>query len=205
MLSRREASVAGVVLAAGRSRRMGRDKRLLEVGGEPLGLCAVRAALDAGLDPVVVVVGSAGDELAGRLPSCVRPAIAPDAGRGPGATLACGLEVIGRSAEAALVLLADMPFVDADVVRALVERFRDGAATIVASSRREVPGPPVVFDRAWFGRLAGSPLGGREVLRRHPEEIDLLRWPDPVLLDVDRPADHARAVRLASRLGSGRG
>ena len=50
-------TIAGIVLAAGRARRMGRDKRLVPIGGVPMVVLAVRAALEAGLDPVVVVTG----------------------------------------------------------------------------------------------------------------------------------------------------
>ncbi len=201
----RDGTVAGVVLAAGRSRRMGRDKRSIRVGGETLAGRAVRAAAEGGLAPVVVVVRSAHDAVAGGLPPAVRAVIAPDADLGPGASLARGLEAIGPDPSAAVVLLADMPFVDAGVVRSLVDRYRTGDATIVASSRGEAPGPPVVFDRAWFDRLARSPRGGREILRRHADAVDVLRWPGPVLLDVDRPADLSRAEGLAGGLADGGG
>ena len=59
--------VAGIVLAAGSSTRMGRNKLLLELGGETVVRRAARTAIDAGLDPVIVVTGHAHEAVAAQL------------------------------------------------------------------------------------------------------------------------------------------
>src|SRR5256885_17005906 len=101
--------VAGVVLAAGASRRMGRNKMFLELEGESLVRRAARRALEAGLSPVVMVLGHEGErvraELAGLPCDC---AINPDYAGPTSGSLHRGLERLPADVEAAVVLLDDM-------------------------------------------------------------------------------------------------
>ncbi len=117
--------IAGVVLAAGTSTRFGRNKLLLELGGESLVRRAARAALEGGLDPVVVVLGHEADrvglELSG-LP--VRVVLNADYARGVNTSLLAGVGAVPTEAAAVVVLLADMPFVTGDMVARVLETYR---------------------------------------------------------------------------------
>ncbi len=197
--------MAGILLAAGAATRMGRNKLLLELEGETLLRRAARRALAAGLDPVLVVLGHeaarAGAEL-DRL-GC-RIVLNPDHARGINTSLSAGVAAVPPEASAAVVLLADMPFVDAGMVRAVLARFRETGAPVVTCRYGEVTAPPTLYDRAVFPELRGGEGEGRgrEVVRRYRERAAFVSWPASALADVDVPEELERA---RTRLGGGVG
>ena len=203
MPAERSGAVAGVVLAAGSSTRMGRNKLFFELDGETLLRRVVRRALDAGLDPVLVVVGHEAEraraELAG-LP-CT-PVDNPDHVLGVNRSLRTGISHVPERARAAVVMLADMPFVTSRMVSTLVARYRESTAPLVISAYGEVNAPPMLYDRALFPELrqmSGSGCG-RQVVRRHRDEAIAASWPEAALQDVDVPEDYER---IRAELGRG--
>jgi molybdenum cofactor cytidylyltransferase len=191
----RAGRVAGIVLAAGSSTRMGRNKMLLTVGTRPLVRRSVQAALEAGLDPVLAVVGHEADR--------VRAAIAglpcqvvfnPDYAVGMRVSLQAGVRAVPGDVPAALIALADMPFVTAEMMRTVADRYHQGTAPLVVSEYGGVNAPPTLYDRALFAELlamtgAGS---GKQVLLRHKHQADVVPWPAEALADLDVPADYER-------------
>jgi molybdenum cofactor cytidylyltransferase len=193
--------IAGVVLAAGASKRFGRNKLLLTLDGESLVRRAAKAALGAGLSPVVVVVGHEagviGRELSGL---AVRAVVNADHARGMNTSLAAGIAAVGSEAGAAIVLLADMPHVTADMVARLAAEHRRTAAPLVASDYEGVHAPPTLYGRAIFPEL-GGPEGdgcGKRVVRRHEAETVRVRWPAAALTDVDCEEDWERVCAATS-------
>ncbi len=195
--------MAGILLAAGAATRMGRNKLLLELEGETLLRRAARRALTAGLDPVLVVLGHeaarTGAELDGL--GC-RIVLNPDHARGINTSLSAGVAAVPPEASAAVVLLADMPFVDAEMVRAVFARFRETGAPVVTCRYGEVTAPPTLYDRAVFPELRGGEGEGRgrEVVRRYRERAAFVSWPASALADVDVPEE---LERVRTRLGGG--
>jgi molybdenum cofactor cytidylyltransferase len=186
--------VAAIVLAAGRSSRMGaRNKMTASVGGVPMALRAVDAALASRADPVVVVTGhdreTVEDLLAGRP---VRIVHNPDYAEGLSTSLKAGLAALPEAAEAALVCLADMPRVSAADLDRLIAAYapEDGRA-IVVPTRDGRRGNPVLWDRRFFAdmrRLAGD-VGARHLIGAHAACVAEVAMPDDaVLIDVDTPA-----------------
>src|SRR5216110_2988256 len=115
--------VGGVVLAAGASRRMGRNKMLLELEGEPLVRRAARRALEAGLTPVVVVLGHEADRARAALAGLrVEIALNPDFTGPTSRSLHAGLDLLGQDVDAAVVLLGDMVHVGEAALAELVTR-----------------------------------------------------------------------------------
>jgi molybdenum cofactor cytidylyltransferase len=174
---------------------MGRNKLLLEIDGESLLKRAVGRAISAGLDPVVVVLGHDEErtraELAGL--AC-RPVVNTEYARGVNASLRAGIAAIPESCVAAVVMLADMPFVTADMVGTLVERYRDSTAPLVVSDYAGINAPPMLYDRSLFAEL-GAMEGegcGRQVVKRHRSEAASVSWPAEALSDVDVPEDYER-------------
>jgi molybdenum cofactor cytidylyltransferase len=194
-------NVAGIVLAAGGSSRMGRNKILFRFGGETLLRRCARTALEAGLDPVLVVLGHeaalAETELSG-LPC--RTVVNTAWAKGMNTSLDAGIGAVSAASDAAVVLLADMPCVDAAMIRAVVARSADGASPLVASRYGDVLAPPTLYRRTLFPELRGGEGDGRgrEVVRRHGQEAAFVDWPPSALADVDVPEDLERAK---ARLG----
>ncbi|WP_419165538.1 nucleotidyltransferase family protein [Candidatus Palauibacter sp.] len=190
--------VAGIVLAAGSSTRMGRNKLLLEIGGESLVRRAVRLAGEADLDPVILVTGRFREavEREVRDLACV-PVFNPDHAAGIQTSAAAGVAAVAGDAEAAVVMLADMPFVTGRMVRTLVARYRETNAPLVVSTYGgEVSAPPILYDRTLFDEVALMKQGcGREVVRRHRERAVHVDWPAGRLRDLDRPDEYESARR----------
>lgn len=186
--------VAGVVLAAGSARRMGTNKVLLELEGESLLRRVARRALEAGLDPVVVVLGHEADRARAELHDLACTTVHnPDHARGIATSLSAGVRALPAEAGAAVVLLADMPFVDAAMIRAVVARHGETGAPVVSSRYGEVSAPPTLYHRALFPEITGGEGEGREVVRRHRGEAAWVDWPPSALADVDVPGDLERA------------
>jgi len=191
----RRDSVAGVVLAAGTSSRMGRNKLLLEVGGKSLLRRAVSTALDAGLDPVLVVLGHESERARPELTGLPCEVVL-NAGfeEGIHSSVRTGIAAVPTGCAAAVVLLADMPLVEAEMIRTLIRRYRDGRPPLVVSDYEGVDAPPILYDRALFAELAvleGEGCGKR-VVKRHSSEAVRIRWPAVALTDLDRPEDLER-------------
>ena len=124
-------AVAGVVLAAGSSTRMGANKLVIEVDGEALVVRAVRRAAAAGLNPVVVVLGHDSDRVARALEGVpCRPVVNALHQSGQGSSFRCGIAAIPEFADAAVVLLADMPMVTSDMIAAVVDHYRATGAPL---------------------------------------------------------------------------
>jgi molybdenum cofactor cytidylyltransferase len=199
----RTGSVAGVVLAAGTSTRMGRNKLLFELDGERVVRRAVRVASAAGLDPVIVVLGHEAERVREVLDGIAcRIVINAEYALGINGSLKAGITAVPESAAAAVVILADMPFVTADMIAALVERYRTSTAPLVISDYEGVNAPPMLYDRALFAELQtmeGEGCG-KVVVRRHRGEAEVLAWPAAALTDLDVPDDYER-VRTAFATG----
>jgi molybdenum cofactor cytidylyltransferase len=195
MRPERTGPIAGIVLAAGSSARMGTNKLLLELGGERVVRRAVRRTLDAGLDPTLVVLGHEADQVRGALDGLPCHTVPnPDWAHGTSASLRAGIAGVPPAAVAAVVVLADMPLVTTAMIAELVMRYRRGAAPIVASEYGGVLAPPTLYDRALFPELAivDGQWCGKHVVKRHRAEAEVVAWPERALTDLDVPADYER-------------
>ena len=191
--SGRGGAVAGVILAAGSSSRLGTPKQLLRYRGETLLHRTVRLAIAAGLDPVHVVLGcdasAVGDAL-GELRGRVTTVVNSDWQAGMGSSLACGIASLPGSAGAALVLVTDQPRLSHAILAEIAAAYRTGGAALVASRYASgAVGVPALFARRYFPeliRLAGD-RGARALFARHREHLVTVAFPDGDL-DIDTPA-----------------
>lgn len=194
-------SVAGVVLAAGSSKRMGRNKLLLDLGGETVVRRAVRAAIDSGLHPVVVVLGHEAELVRAELEGLAcRSVLNPRHAEGASTSLRTGVAEVPDEAEALVVLLADMPFVTAAMLRSMVEQYAANRAPVLVSRYGDVEAPPTLFDRLVFSELAAidGDRCARQVARRHEAEGVVVTWPREALQDLDVAADYDQVRARAS-------
>jgi molybdenum cofactor cytidylyltransferase len=193
-------TISAVVLAAGASSRMGSQKLLLPLGGEPIVRRTVRQICDAGFDEVLVVVGHQHEHVLASLAGLpIRTAINPDYQTGMGSSFRTAVEHLSTSS-AAMFALADQPFVTTREYRAVLDAYRRQAPLLVSVRYGDVTAPPHLFARALFPELAVLTHGARSVLERHAAETVVLQFPPDLLMDIDTPEDYERAAR---RLSSG--
>ncbi len=185
--------IDAVVLAAGRSTRMGAAKPLLPIDGVPA-LARVLDTIDeAGIRAPIVVLGGHADAAAAAigLDDCrVIENDAPE--KGMARSLRLGLDAISNDSDGVLVFHADMPFVASDTVRAVVAAAEEGAV-LAAPYHEGQRGFPVFFRRdrlpALRAALSGD-RGGREYLAAHRDELVRIDVDDPgATFDLDRPTD----------------
>lgn len=189
--------VGVVLLAAGGSSRLGHPKQLLVHKGKTLVRRAAEAAVTAGCEPVVVVLGAQAEAVAAELAGLPLHTVRNEAWEsGLGSSLRVGLRALeaqGQAVDGALVMLCDQLQVDASHLRALVNAFQRTEAPIIASGYEGTRGVPALFSRAIFPELeALAPNeGARGVIARQPSrvvEIPLEGGGE----DVDREADLSR-------------
>ena len=187
--------IAGVILAAGGSSRLGQPKQLLAFRGATLIQRAVRAAAEAGCDPVIVVTGEIGDAIRSEIGERSGIVIVENAEwrSGIGTSIRCGLEQLPGSVEAVVLLTCVQPFVDGAVVRTLIaERQRTGKA-IVASSYASTLGVPALFDRSCFDALLTLPVaaGAKSLIETRRGDTASIAFEEGGV-DIDTPEDFER-------------
>jgi molybdenum cofactor cytidylyltransferase len=209
-------NVGAVILAAGGSSRLGQPKQLLIFRGETLVLRAVRAAAEAGCEPIVVVVGEnseaiklaldiresrissfSGLERVPRPPPPPRPAIIENREwrRGVGTSIRRGLEQLPNFVEAVVLLACDQPYLDASIVSQLIAARIETGKPIVASSYADTLGVPALFDRSCFDDLLALPddSGAKSLMAARPNDIAVIPF-EKGAIDIDTPADFQRLI-----------
>lgn len=185
--------IAAILLAAGQSRRFGNaDKLLAPFAGEPLALHAARQIVALAPGRRIAVCHDGGGALAAMLAALDFDIVVnPHPERGLSQSLSYGIAEAARGPEqAALICLADMPFVGARHLGNLLARFDPHDAPVVASSDGETAMPPALFARPLFDRLrAGTgDRGGKALLAGAARVMTSVGE----LADIDRPEDLAR-------------
>lgn len=187
---------AGIVLAGGGSSRFGRPKMILEWQGKPLIRHVVEKALEAGLDPVIVVTGAVDESIRQALKTVpVTIVHNPFWQDGQSTSVGQGVRALPPGIGSTVFFLADQPYVSAEVVRALVTRHGETLAPIVAPRVGERRANPVLFDCSTFGELTAlqGDKGGRVIMDR--QAVEYVDWGDENLLfDIDTPDDYSRLL-----------
>ena len=191
----RQTNIAGLILAAGLSRRMGARNKLLEpLEGKPVLLHVVDAVKHSRAGPIHVVTGHDRRLVEGLLSplgvSCIYNASFK---QGLSTSLRCGVESLGDDVLAVLVCLGDMPWVTPAVIDSMADAFASKQGReIVVPTWEGVRGHPVLFSRRFFPELMAvkGDAGGRTVIAAHPEQVLNLPVNEAgVLMDIDRPED----------------
>jgi molybdenum cofactor cytidylyltransferase len=179
---------------------MGRSKQALpyapphaEGAGESLLRHAARAAVEAAVRPIVVVLGGEADMLAPQLANLPVHAIAHSGWeRGIGSSLKIGLEcltALAPTTDGVIVSVCDQPYLSAPVFSRLGRVYRGSIAAVVASTYKGVVGVPALFDRAVFGELYAlrDRDGARALIARDPDRVVTVPFPLGAI-DLDTPA-----------------
>jgi len=191
--------IAGVVLAAGESVRFGKPKQLLDWKGQPFARAVAMKALEAGLSPVVVVVGANSEQVELVVADLNLVVVKNNEWKsGQGSSIRAGINKLTASPASpggAIFLLADQPQITTSIIRALVEKHAEGLYPIVAPLVLDQRANPVLFDRVTFADLLEiqGDVGGRAIFHKH--RVEYLPWHDDrMLLDVDTPEHYQRLI-----------
>jgi molybdenum cofactor cytidylyltransferase len=185
--------IAAMVLAAGRSTRMGAANKLLaDVGGKPMVRHATEAALASQARPVIVVTGHQADEVRAALAGLGVAFVAnPDFATGLSTSLKAGIRALPKETAGALVVLGDMPLVLSSHIDRIIETFeRSSHAAIVVPVHQGRRGNPVLWPADLLPellRLDGD-TGARRLLGTYADrvvEVDLATH--AIEIDVDTP------------------
>ena len=193
-------AIAAVVLAAGRSSRMGGPNKLLaEIGGKPLVRHVVDAALASRARPLVVVTGHQRDKVEAALAGLpVKFVHNPHFADGLGTSLKAGIAALPAEADGAIVCLGDMPQVDGALIDRLIGAFDpDHGALVVVPTIEGKRGNPVVWSRRFFPDLMAveGDVGARYLIGRYTEAVaEVPLTGTAALTDVDTP-EALEAVR----------
>jgi len=188
----RPARVAALVLAAGRSTRMGeRNKLLCEVDGVPLALRAANAACASRACQVMVVTGFEAERveaaLAGRPVSFTHN---PDYAEGMATSLRRGLRALPADVDAVIVLLADMPAIGAADIDRLLAAFDPAQPAVLVPEHAGRRGNPVLWPRRYFAEMAAlsGDTGARGLLQQYAADVRSVAFDSPAIFaDVDTP------------------
>ena len=183
-------NTAILLLAAGGSRRMrGADKLLERIDGTALLTRSARTALASHAVETVVVLGANRSAREGALVDLpVRTVVNDDWRAGMGVSLAAGIDALSPGTDAAIVMLADMPDIGADLLNRMIDAA--GPGTILRPVTMDgKPGNPVLFTRFYFPALAAltGDAGARTVIAAHRESLVTVPADETILTDLDTP------------------
>lgn len=188
--------VAAIVLAAGRSRRMGNFKPLLPFGDKTVIESCITNLRAAGIDEIVVVIGHRADEVQKQLEnSNVSFARNPDPNSEMSASIAVGVNDVGPNANALLIVLVDHPAVPSSIIKQLIEGWEQTKKRLVQPQFDGRGGHPVLIDLALRAELMSlNPEQGlRGLFERHRNEVHRVIVDSPyVARDMDTWEDYLR-------------
>ena len=194
-------NVAAIILAAGRSTRMGGPNKLLaELGGKTLVRIVTEQALASKAPGVIVVTGHQAEQvekaLAGLKVKFVRN---PDFAAGLASSVKAGISAVPANADGAVICLGDMPLIDAHLIDRLIEAFAPDRGNLIAvpvsDGRR---GNPVLWSRRFFSELMtlDGDIGARHLIAKHGEAVaEVPVEGHGAFLDIDTPAGAGGAKR----------
>jgi molybdenum cofactor cytidylyltransferase len=201
-------TLPAILLAAGAGRRFGQNKLLLPFREHTVLYHAVKAALTAPLDPVILVLGYECDKALHALEELrgspkLRVLKNSRWERGRAESLKLGLAAVPAHAPGAVVLLGDMPLVTPELIERVVEAFLR-AHTLCFPLYRGLPGRPVAIPREFFGEFAqlSGDASGLPILQKYWEraiKLELTPDEEPTQWDIDSPEDLERICKHPSQ------
>lgn len=192
--------VAGIVLAAGCSSRMGRSKQLLFFQGKPLLAHVVSNALASDLDPVVVVLGHGASTIQKNVDlALARVVVNSDYASGQSSSLKKGLACVADCCDGAMFLLGDQPLVGHETINLLIQAFQNTLPPIVIPFYKGRRGNPVIIHGDLFSRINAlvGDAGARVLFNRYADTLVAVEIEDAgVIFDVDTWDDFQRLKQL---------
>jgi molybdenum cofactor cytidylyltransferase len=199
MITRNNSRVGAIILAAGKSTRMGEAKPLLRLGESTVLGQTLENVRGAGVDEIILVLGFSAEAIRQQLPISsiegLKVVVNQAYTQGMASSLRAGLCAVGPQIDAALIVLADQPFIRPETLDLIVDRYRCSCAQIVIPSYKGFRGNPVLLDRSVFPEVMAldGDIGCRAIFGNHLEGIVKAEVEDAgILLDIDTKDDYVR-------------
>ena len=192
--------IPGIILAAGRSQRMGKNKLLLPFRGKPILQHVIDAAQQSSLSPLILVLGFNSDVIRSQIdPGTALVVENNDFACGYGSSLQVGLKALDKPCTGAIFLLGDQPLVSTKTIEKLLLAFQKEPKRWVAPSWNGQRGNPVITPASWFDRIFAlrGDTGPREHLKDPAANLKLVNVDDRgVVFDIDSPEDYENLKKL---------
>jgi molybdenum cofactor cytidylyltransferase len=189
--------IAGLILAAGESRRMGRDKALLTYRGRTFIENILQNLHAAGIEKVTVVLGHHAALIQSKVDlSTAKVVVNQDYQRGQTSSLQRGLASVATDQPDAVILcLVDHPAISTDVIKQFQEQFESTRPPVLIPTHNGERGHPVVISKELFPELLALMPGepANTVIRKYRPQTEFVEVADRgILIDVDEPAEYER-------------
>jgi len=193
-------NISAILLGAGESRRMGKDKLSLPWKKKTIFEQCLQTLLRSRANEVIVVINR---QKKGMLPHLsggrVKVVINPDYKKGMSRSIRRGLQAIAPQSHGILIALGDQPFLKTRTINALIRVFKKGEGEIIVPSFKGRRGNPVIFHRRYAKellRLKGD-VGGKSIVEKHPGKVCIVPVKsEGVIRDIDTWMDYRKELRM---------
>ncbi len=192
--------ISAIILAAGESERMGSCKQLLNIGEKTMIERVFETVMCSQVDEIIIVLGYNAEQIQDKLPESGFEVIYnPDFREGMGSSLKTGIGEVGEDAEAVLIVLADQPLLEPEVIDRLIERYEESDDLIVAPAYKGERGHPVLLDISLKKELMNieGDIGARNILKNRKKDFSKIEVETPsVVMDIDTNKDIEKIERM---------
>jgi molybdenum cofactor cytidylyltransferase len=189
-----------IILAAGRSARLGSPKQLLSYQGKNLLQHTIDIAFESEIGQIIVVLGSGIDEISAKLHTNSLTIIEnPYWENGMASSVVCGINTMNNlqpDTDAVILMVCDQPFVSAKLLKDLIKKQKESGSSIVASSYENIHGTPALFHKEHFNELSAltGDSGARSLIKSHAESIEAIPF-DQGSIDIDTLEDYRNLLK----------
>ena len=183
-------SIAVIILAAGRSARLGSPKQLLSYRGKTLLQHSIDTALESMASQILVVLGSKKDSIKKEIEQTQIFILENSSWEsGMASSISCGitnLQIIAPETEAVILMVCDQPFVNAKLLNNLITKHKDSKQSIVASSYANTLGTPALFHKSLFVELLAlqGESGAKSLIKKYNQRVGFVSF-DQGSIDID--------------------
>ena len=185
--------ISAIVLAAGQAARFGQCKQLMRLGDKSLVEHVLDTVNESAVDDIVIVLGAHAEEIQRRVKfRRERVVLNTEYAGGMSTSIHAGLRALQPETEAAIILLADQPFVTPQTVNRLADEYRTRKAPAIVPTYHGARGNPVLVDQSLFPQMLAlrGDVGFRAILEKHPDSIVKLAIDDVgIVTDIDTRDD----------------
>jgi len=189
-----------IILAAGRSARLGSPKQLLSYHGKNLLQHTIDTAHESQAGPIIVVLGSDMDEIASNInPLHLTIVKNPDWESGMSSSIVIGINTLKSlypDTDSVILMVCDQPFVNAKLLNDLIKKKEESGSTIVASSYENIHGTPALFHKNHLDELSAlnGDAGARYLIKKYNESIQTIPF-DQGSIDIDTIDDYINLMK----------